>query len=326
MHGPGSMTVRADVVVLGLGAVGSAAAWQVARAGRRVLGLERFGVAHDRGSSHGRSRLIRQAYFEDPAYVPLVLGAYDRWAALEVAARRRLLHRTGALSIGAAGGEAVTGTRQSAERWGLAHEVLTPAEVRRRFPTFVLGEGDLGVYEEAAGYLEPEAAVAAQVALGTAAGADLRFEQAPARWTVRAGGGVQVTWGDEVAEADVLVLTPGAWAPGLLGPWGDRLEVVRRVQYWFAPLGAAGAVRRRPVTRPTCSSTTATSSSTASRATRPWAAPSRWACTAAVRPVTRTGSTARCTPRRPPRLERSSPGCCPRVPGRGSGPSPACTP
>jgi sarcosine oxidase len=120
-----------DVIVIGLGGMGSATAYQLARRGKRVLGLERFTPAHDRGSSHGRSRVIRQAYFEDPAYVPLLLRAYELWEQLEQESGRKVLTITGGLMVGREESQTFAGTLRSARQWGLAHEVMGPEEIHR---------------------------------------------------------------------------------------------------------------------------------------------------------------------------------------------------
>jgi len=136
-----------DVIVIGLGGMGSAAACHLARRGQRVLGLERFGSAHDRGSSHGGSRIIRQAYFEDPAYVPLLLRAYELWEEAEQAAGDEIKTETGGLMLGAADSLTVAGSLRSAREWGLAHELLDAAEVRRRFPTLAPAADTVALYE-----------------------------------------------------------------------------------------------------------------------------------------------------------------------------------
>src|ERR1043165_9293121 len=127
---------RYDVIVVGLGGMGSAAAAPLARRGQRVLGLERFGMAHDRGSSHGKSRVIRQAYHEDPAYVPLVLRAYELWRELERDSGQSLLTLTGGLRLGSPDSAVVAGSLRSAKQHGLPHESLDACEIRRRFPAF----------------------------------------------------------------------------------------------------------------------------------------------------------------------------------------------
>ena len=124
-----------DVIVGGLGGVGSAAAHHLAARGKRVLGLERYTPAHDRGSSHGNSRIIRQAYHENPGYVPLVLRAYELWEQLERDTANDLLRITGGLYLGAENSDVVRGSLQSARQYGLAYELFEAAEVRRRFPS-----------------------------------------------------------------------------------------------------------------------------------------------------------------------------------------------
>src|SRR5258708_34817986 len=127
---------RFDVIVLGLGGMGSAAAFELASRGRRVLGLEQFALGHDQGSSHGHTRIIRKAYYEHPDYVPLVLCAYERWRALERRCGRTLLTEHPCLSIGRPDGELIAGVRQSAEQHRLPVEALDAAALRPRHPAF----------------------------------------------------------------------------------------------------------------------------------------------------------------------------------------------
>ena len=133
-----------DVIIVGLGGMGSAAAAELSARGLRVLGIERFGPAHDRGSSHGESRVIRQAYFESPAYVPLLLRAYELWRELEAATGQELLTETGGLMIGPEKSRTVAGSRLSAETWDLPHELLDAPEIARRFSTLSPGRDDVG--------------------------------------------------------------------------------------------------------------------------------------------------------------------------------------
>src|SRR5829696_6882522 len=146
------MSDRPDVIVIGLGGMGTAAAWQLARRGAKVLGLEQFRIGHDQGSSHGHTRIIRQAYYEHPAYVPLVRRAFEGWYELEQHVGRHLLTACPCLTLGPPEGELVTGVRRSAAEHGLPIEELPPAEVRRRYPAFSLGDGAglVGVLEHTA--------------------------------------------------------------------------------------------------------------------------------------------------------------------------------
>lgn len=141
------MAERYDVIVAGLGGMGSAAAYQLALRGKRVLGLERFTKAHTQGSSHGRSRVIRQAYFEDPAYVPLLLRAYELWEQIERETDRRLLTITGGLMIGRAESRVVAGSLRSAQEHNLYHELLDAADIRRRFPPLMPDDDTVALYE-----------------------------------------------------------------------------------------------------------------------------------------------------------------------------------
>lgn len=227
-----------DVIVVGLGAMGSAAALHLARRRRRVLGLERYRPGHDQGSSHGRSRIIRKAYFENPAYVPLLLRAYELWRALERDSGRALLRITGGLMIGPAESEVFDGALASARRHGLAHEVLEAAELSRRFPAIRPEPETLAVWEPDAGVVRPEDSVGAQLELAGRAGAELRFEEPLVAWTASDGReGVEVRTERGSYRAAVLVFAPGAWAPGLLGDFGIRLQVARQVMFWFDPAG-----------------------------------------------------------------------------------------
>ena len=227
-----------DVIVVGLGGMGSAAAYHLARRGQRVLGLEQFTPAHDRGSSHGRSRVIRKAYFEDPAYVPLVLRAYELWREAEQASGTDLLLITGALMIGAPDSEVVAGSLRSAREWNLDHELLDAADLRRRFPVFTPTPDTVALYETQAGVVRPEAAVAAHLTLAAEAGADLRFEEPIVAWEAdRSGEGVAVTTGRGAERAARLVICPGAWAPEFLAGLGVPFMVERQLQFWFQPSG-----------------------------------------------------------------------------------------
>ncbi len=232
---------RPDVVVLGGGAMGSAAAAALARRGRRVVVLERDGPAGRRGSSHGGTRLVRQAYFEGEAYVPLVRRAYQGWRDLEAASGRSLLTLTGGVTVGRPDGPTVTGTLTSARRWGLAHEVLDADEARRRVPTLRVPDGWVAVFEETMGFVRPEAAVRAQLAAASAAGAEVVLAAGDCRWAVGPGGGpvVSVPGAPDLRPA-VLVVAPGPSAPEVLGPPAGSLRVERRVQFWFRPNPSTG--------------------------------------------------------------------------------------
>ncbi|MGW4758313.1 N-methyl-L-tryptophan oxidase [Streptomyces chartreusis] len=239
-----------DVIVVGLGGMGSAAAYHLAARGRRVLGLERFGPAHNLGSSHGGSRIYRQAYFEDPAYVPLLLRAHELWEKLAADSGREVFTETGGLMIGRENSAAFAGTLRSAHEWGLDHEVLGAADIRRRFPTFNPAPEDVAFYERRAGIALPEATVTAHLDLARAHGAELHFAETVLGWEADGPGGKARVVTDRGAyTADRLVIAPGAWAPTLLSGLGVSVSVERQVMYWFQPVGGTRPFRpdRHPV-------------------------------------------------------------------------------
>lgn len=229
---------NADVIVIGLGTMGAAASWQLARRGVRVIGLDRFHPPHGRGSHAGGSRIIRLAYAEGADYVPLLRRAYPLWDELSRDSGVGLITRTGGLMIGAPDSAFVAGARHSASVHGLDHEVLDPDAVAERFPAFTLADDEVAVYEAAAGFVRPEATIAAMLALAARDGAELRGGVEVLGW--RAGpSGVAVSTADGELTADRLVVAPGAWAPELLASLGVPLRVSRRVQHFYAPPGGA---------------------------------------------------------------------------------------
>lgn len=221
-----------DVIVIGLGGMGSAAAAALARRGVRVLGLEQFAFAHGRGSSHGRTRIIRTAYYEHPAYVPLVRRAFELWAELEQRTNKKLLTPCPCLTVGEPNGELVVGVRQAATEHRLPVETLTAGEIERRFPQFRIPEQFAGVLEQSAGILAVEDCVRAMLSDATAHGADLRSDEPAISWR-EAGHGVQVTTAKGTYHAGGLVVSAGAWATSLLADIGVPLTVMRQVQWWF---------------------------------------------------------------------------------------------
>ncbi len=232
-----------DVIVVGLGGMGSAVACHLARRGRKVLGLDRYQPPHDRGSSHGSTRVIRQAYFEHPDYVPLLLRAYELWRELEGVHGEALLESCGGLMMGAPGSEVVTGSLASARLHDLPHELLETRELRRRYPVFRVPDGTVALLERAAGFLRCEPAVAAHLDQAARAGADLRYRQPVLEWEAAAGR-VRVRTASGDFRAEQLVMAPGPWAPELLGEWGGALAVERQVSCWFDPPGGIAPFTR----------------------------------------------------------------------------------
>jgi sarcosine oxidase len=225
--------VRADVVVVGLGSMGAAAAHRLAEAGLSVVGLDRFDPPHGRGAHAGGSRIIRAAYMEGPDYVPLVLRSYDLWRELEAATGESLLTVTGGLMLGRPDSLPVAGALEAARRHGLAYDMLDPAEVRRRFPAFTPADDEVGVFESVAGLVRPERAITTYLRLARSAGATLRTNVAVRTWR-ETGDGVTVDTSEGEVSADRLVLAPGAWAPGLTR-LTVPIQVQRRIQHFWGP-------------------------------------------------------------------------------------------
>ena len=225
--------VAYDVIVLGVGGVGSAALSHLAQRGARVLGIDRFPPGHDRGSSHGDTRIIRQAYFEHPDYVPLVKRAYTLWTDLAKRSGQTLYHETGLLQVGPHDGHVVQGVLKSAAQHGLSVERLSPTESARRFPGFRIPEPLTAVFEARAGYLRVEDCVRAHAAAAQRSGAELRIGETVLEWSAKDSGATVRTDAGTYSAAN-LIITAGAWAGQLLGDLGVPLEVVRKSLYWFA--------------------------------------------------------------------------------------------
>jgi sarcosine oxidase len=225
---------RYDVIVVGVGAMGSAACYQLASRGARVLGLEQFDIPHALGSSHGYSRMIRMAYYEHPDYVPLLRRAYELWRELERASRMDLLFEVGGVYMGPPEGHVVAGAIEAARRHGLRHEVLTHADLGKRFPQFRLPGHFTGVFEPRAGLLLPEKVVAAQAELALRGGADLRGREAVVEWNADAAG-VGVRTDKAEYRADRLVFCGGPWTAKLVRDLGVELVVTRQTLAWVWP-------------------------------------------------------------------------------------------
>jgi sarcosine oxidase len=240
---------QVDVIVVGLGGMGSAAAAHAALRGQRVLGLEQFQPAHDQGSSHGRSRVIRLAYFEHPAYVPLLRRSYELWRRLENLTGRTLLQITGGLMIGAPDSEVVAGSLRSAREHQLDHELLDAAEIHRRFPPLTPQRGLVALHEQDAGVLFPEEAIRAHLDVAMDNGAHLHFDERVENWDVTASGTIEVRTSRGAYKTGRLILAPGSWASSLFKIDWLPLEVEPQQLHWFLPGGGAApfAPARFPV-------------------------------------------------------------------------------
>ena len=221
-----------DVIVAGLGAMGSSTAARVALRGKKVLGLDRWMPGHRFGSSHGDSRIIREMYFEHPMYVPMLGRAYELWNDLGKRVGEDLLNVYGGLMIGREDGMLVTGTLRSAREHKLPHEILSGAEVKRRFPAFDLEPGLVAVVDPRAGWLDPEQCNAAHLKVAAQNGAALRFEEPVVSWAADENG-VSVTTSHATYSAHHLVLCVGARTRSLLNGLELNLEVERQAVMWM---------------------------------------------------------------------------------------------
>lgn len=224
-----------DVIIIGLGAMGSATAYHAARQGHTVLGLDTNARHHSNGSSHGRSRIIRTAYAEGPQYVELVQRAFTLWRQLEHETGRPLLTMTGGLYIGLPTSRIVSGVLRSAAVHGLPCDYLTPAEVGLRFPGFRLPAPMVAVYEAAGGILDAQACVDAHLAIAAQHGAQLHYNEPVVQWSVDKAEGIRVETAKASYRGARLVIAAGGWTGGLLADLGLPLTVSRQVNAYFEP-------------------------------------------------------------------------------------------
>jgi sarcosine oxidase len=235
-----------DAIVVGLGAVGSAAVYQLAKRGSKILGIDQFSPPHALGSSHGDTRITRLAIGEGEQYTPLVIRSNEIWREIEAATGVELMTRTGGLWISSSARQAEThvanffeNTLAAARRFGIRHEMLDARRIRERFPQFNVADNEVGYYEPEAGFLRPEACVAAQLSLAERQGAELHRNERVHGFSEE-GGRVRVRTERADYEARQLIVCAGPWLPGLLERDLSRhFTVTRQVIYWFelnAPL------------------------------------------------------------------------------------------
>ena len=239
-----------DVVIIGLGVMGSAALAALARRGRRVVGIDRYATGHDRGSSHGTTRIIRLGYFEHPSYVPLLRATYPLWRELEARSGRSLLTVTGIVEIGLPSSELVAGTLRSSRLHDLPYEVLEAPSVMKRFPAFRLPGDFVGVFQPDGGFVRAEPTLEVLQALARDAGAELRTEvRVLAVEPHRGGVRVKTAQGD--VRASRAIVAAGPWLKSLLPELPVPIRVTRQVLGWFEPVDAAAvalfAAARFPV-------------------------------------------------------------------------------
>lgn len=235
-----------DVIVAGVGGMGSAACWQLARRGARVLGLERFDIPNAMGSSHGVSRIIRLPYYENPAYVPLLHRAFSLWRELEAVSGAEILVTTGSIDAGPEDDALFHGALASARLHGLAHEVLTGVEINARFPGYRLPASTRGVFQPQGGLIASERAIVMHVFAALAEGAEIHARERVLDWEARDGGeGVIVTTERCRYEAGRLILAAGAWIGDLADALAETAIPERQVLAWLQPKRPALFERHR---------------------------------------------------------------------------------
>jgi len=227
--------VTYDAIVIGVGGMGSAAVYHLALRGARVLGIERFEIPHDRGSSHGLSRIIRLAYWEHPDYVPFVRRAYDLWRELELVAGESLLTVTGSIDAGPGDSRAIRGALAASRTHGLEHELLDAAALTARFPGYRLPADLVAVFQPDGGFLHPERCVVAHANAARELNASVHTGERVIEWSA-SNGGVNVTTDRGRYDAARLVIAAGPWLPSMMPALAPRLSVERQVVIWTQPL------------------------------------------------------------------------------------------
>lgn len=227
--------MRYDVAVIGLGGMGAASLSHLARRGVSCIGIEKFERLHEKGASHGESRIIRKAYFENPAYVPLLERAYELWLELSMTTERTLFDFVGILMVGEPEREGVAGTLRTALQYGLPLDQFDAEQISRRFPGTLPRRNEIGLLERQAGMLFPEQCVDAHLDVADNHGAQLRFSNGVAKWEKRDGAHHLTLDDDTEIVAEKVAVCPGMWAPQLLADLDLPLRVQRNVQVWFEP-------------------------------------------------------------------------------------------
>lgn len=221
-----------DIIVVGLGANGSSALYNLSKTNKKVLGIDRHTPPHSYGSSHGESRIIRQAYHENPIYVPLVKAAYMLWEEIEKDAGATLFQKTGGIMLGREDSYVVAGARLSAETHHIPYEFLNSAAIQKRFPAFRPSPDTVGILEKEAGILFPEECIKAFLARATANKADIRYNETVLGITPK-NDNVEVITSKGTYIAEKVIITAGAWTSELLPALQLLLSVERQVLFWF---------------------------------------------------------------------------------------------
>ncbi len=226
------MNQHFDIIVLGLGANGSSAIYHLSKTGARVCGIDQFTPPHTHGSSHGQSRIIRQAYFESPFYVPLLKEAYTIWGDVEKLSRKKLFLKTGGLMLGAENSDVVRGSKLSADTHGIAYEYLDNISIKKRFPAFRPSADTVAVLEKEAGILFPEECIRTFLQLAQKNGASLYYNERIVR-IIPNGNTVEIITDKTRYTTSQLIVSAGAWLNELLPDLHLPLSIKRQVLFWM---------------------------------------------------------------------------------------------
>lgn len=225
------MSTHVDYLVLGLGGMGSSALYHLAKRGLNVLGLEQFGVAHDRGSSHGDTRIIRKAYFEHPNYIPLLQRAYDLWRELESDSGKSLFNECGLMVAGPPGGDVIQGVHQASRLYDVAVESVAVEDVVQRFPGFQVPRGFEVIHEPEAGFLFVEECIRAQIECAVSRGAQVCLNEKITAVEINYQF-IEVKTDTQHYSAFGMIVSAGAWSSICLPELNLPLEIVRKIQFW----------------------------------------------------------------------------------------------
>jgi sarcosine oxidase len=222
-----------DVAVLGVGGIGSAACYHLARTGLRVVGIEQFSIPHSRGSSHGVTRILREGLHENETYVPLVRRALELWRELEKTSGTQLFYQTGSLDIGLPGSSIVVGSLNSCQRWSIPHETFAASELRRRYPVLRIYDEMVAVFQPNSGFVLAEGSITAHVNGACDHGAEIHGHEKMIGWEAN-GDGYAIQTSHDRYEVGQIVFTVGAWA-SKVGGLSVQVRPERAVLGWFQP-------------------------------------------------------------------------------------------
>lgn len=223
-----------DVIVIGIGSMGSATCWHLADRGYKVLGLEQFNIAHENGSHTGQSRIIRKAYFEHPHYVPLLQRAYENWRSFEKKINIQLYEQTGIIYMGRPDNENIKGILRSSERYNIPVEDVSREAAKKRFPYFSISNDFKVLFEPEAGFVTPERAIRLYADEAIRNGAMLKINEKVIEWK-EVGTKLQVTTNKEIYTCEKLILTAGSWSSQLIPTLKTALKVTKQLLAWVKP-------------------------------------------------------------------------------------------